>query len=101
MINGIEFKKYNENTIINKKQYCDTLQKVKKQGFAIDHAEEIEGMHCIGAPIFNRKGYPIAAVWITGPSYRIKQSDFITIGHDIRNYADKISRNLGYTSTKI
>ena len=95
--NEIEFKRFTENTVINKNDFKKLLQKIKKQGYAIDHAEEMEGMHCLGAPIFNRKGLPIAAIWITGPSIRIKQSDFETIGKDVRFHADKISKNLGFT----
>ncbi|MFC1593318.1 IclR family transcriptional regulator [Candidatus Neomarinimicrobiota bacterium] len=98
LINNIKFKRFTDRTIIKKQDFLCTLQEVKKQGYAIDHAEEIEGMHCLGAPIFNRKGLPIAAVWITGPSIRIKQSDFDTIGRDIRYHADKISKNLGFTN---
>ena len=93
----IEFKRFTENTVINKNDFKKLLQKIKKQGYAIDHAEEIEGMHCLGAPIFNRKGLPIASIWITGPSIRIKQSDFESIGKDVRFHADKISKNLGFT----
>jgi DNA-binding IclR family transcriptional regulator len=100
LINAIEFKRFTDNTIITKQDFIQTLTKVKKQGYATDYAEEIEGMHCLGAPIFNRKGVPIAAVWITGPSIRIKQSDFKVIGKDVRYHADKISRNLGFTDTK-
>jgi DNA-binding IclR family transcriptional regulator len=100
LINNIKYERYTKNTIVTKKDFLQTLKEVNKQGFAIDHAEEIEGMHCLGAPIFNRKGLPIAAVWITGPSIRIKQSDFDTIGRDVRFHADKISRNLGYTFAK-
>jgi DNA-binding IclR family transcriptional regulator len=101
LIETIEYTRYTDRTIINKKDFISVLREVKMQGFAIDHAEEIEGMHCIAAPIFNRKGLPIAAIWITGPSNRIHESDFNTIGRDVRLHADKISKNLGFSQTKI
>jgi DNA-binding IclR family transcriptional regulator len=94
----INYIKYNDRTVKNKKEFLKILQEVKTDGYAIDHAEEIEGMHCIGAPVFNRNGYPIAAIWITGPSIRIHEKDFAKIGEDVKKSALKISRNLGYTS---
>lgn len=100
LVNKIKFTKYTKRTIKNKQEFLRTLQKVKKQGYAIDHAEEIDGMHCLAAPIFNRKGFPVAAVWITGPSIRIKEPDFDSIGRDVRYHADKISKNLGFVKAK-
>ncbi len=96
LIRQAKFVKYNERTIINKKDYRKVLNKVRHCGYALDHAEEIEGMHCISAPIFNRHGYPIAAIWITGPSYRIKEKDFDQIGNEIKKATDRISKSLGF-----
>jgi len=98
LINQIKYYRYNDRTISNKNDFLKSLQKVQHDGYAIDHAEEIEGMHCIGAPIFNRQGYPIAAIWITGPSYRIKEKDFEHIGTKVKNAADRISKSFGYSS---
>ena len=96
LIRQTKFIKYNERTVKNKNEYREILAKVRKSGYAIDNAEEIEGMHCISAPIFNRHGYPVAAIWITGPSYRIKHKDFDQIGLDIKKATYRISKSLGY-----
>jgi DNA-binding IclR family transcriptional regulator len=98
LVDQIKFYRFNEHTISNKKAYIKALEWVQHHGFAIDHAEEIEGMHCVSAPIFNRQGYPIAAIWITGPSYRIKEKDFSHIGVKIKSAADRISKSFGYIS---
>jgi DNA-binding IclR family transcriptional regulator len=97
IIKQIKFTPFNKNTVKNKTEYIKILERVKQEGYAIDHAEEIEGMHCIGAPIFNRSGYPIAAIWITGPSIRIKEKDFITIGKSVKKACMKISKSMGYS----
>ena len=95
LIQQIEFTQYNERTIIDKDEYRKVLQQIRQNGYAVDHAEETEGMHCVGAPIFNRHNYPIAAIWITGPASRINAEDFDSIGKVIRIYADRISKSLG------
>ncbi|MFC1549999.1 IclR family transcriptional regulator [Candidatus Neomarinimicrobiota bacterium] len=97
LLENIEYTRFTDKTIIKEQDFVRELQKVKIKGFATDHAEEIEGMHCIGAPIFNRKSYPIAAIWITGPSMRIHEKEFDSIGRDVRYHANKISKNLGFS----
>ena len=99
LLNQIELKKFNERTITDKETYRKVLEEVRRLGYAVDRAEEIEGMHCIGAPIFNRHGYPIAAIWITGPSIRITEKDFPIIGEEVKKHAAYISKSLGYRCT--
>jgi len=95
LIERIEFTRYNERTITDKNEYRSVLAQIRHNGYAVDQAEETEGMHCVGAPIFNRHNYPIAAIWITGPSSRIHVEEFAAIGRVIRNHADRISKSLG------
>lgn len=99
LIKKINYQKFNIRTIRNPLELYKALDEVRKNGYAVDNAEEIEGMHCIGAPIFNRKGYPVAAIWITGPSMRIKHEDFHHIGIDIKHHAELISKRMSYDPT--
>jgi DNA-binding IclR family transcriptional regulator len=98
LITKIKFEKYNERTITSPFSYRSYLTEVRQKGYAIDHAEEIEGMHCVGAPIFNQQGYPIAAIWISGPSMRLETSQLDQIGVEVKKYADNISNSLGYSA---
>ncbi len=96
LLDKIDYIQFNERTITNKEDYRRVLEAVREKGYSTDCVEETEGMNCVGAPIFNRKGYPVAAIWITGPASRLKKSDFDKIGKDVRKHADKISAELGY-----
>jgi len=96
LLKSITYSRFNKRTITNPDKLRKKLKHVKKQGYSIDHAEEVDGMHCLGAPIFNRRGYPIAAIWLTGPSMRINEEDFDKIGKDVRRHSDRISKSLGY-----
>jgi DNA-binding IclR family transcriptional regulator len=51
------------------------LGKVRRQGYALDLGEGIEGHHCIGAPVFDGEQRPIASIWITAPAPRIRVRD--------------------------
>jgi IclR family KDG regulon transcriptional repressor len=58
-------KTYGKNTITSMPQLFEELEKIKKQGYAIDDEEYYEGIRCVAAPI--RAGWKVvAAVSITG-----------------------------------
>jgi DNA-binding IclR family transcriptional regulator len=65
-------------------------------GYGLDCAEQIEGIHCVGAPIFNHRGYPIAAIWVTGPSFRFPEADLPRMGIKVVAAAQRISQRFGY-----
>lgn len=96
LIANMKFKKYNNRTIINKKDYLEELQTVRRKGYAIDYAEELEGVHCVGAPIFNQYGQAISAIWTTAPSSRLLKKDFESYGAKIKKTALDISSQFGY-----
>ncbi|MBT8036998.1 MAG: IclR family transcriptional regulator [Verrucomicrobiae bacterium] len=96
IIQSATFKRYNENTITSRRAYAKELQSVKQSGFAFDRAEQIHGAHCVAAPVFDQFGYPIAAIWTTGPSDRLPAQRFDELGATIRRYADIISLRMGH-----
>jgi len=95
VLSKIKFEKFNVNTISDKDAFERELQQVRKNGYALDMEEYIHGMRCIGAPIFDERNYPIAAVWITGPSDRMHESSFKDAGAYLCRQADRISRRIG------
>ena len=96
IIDAAKFKRYNENTITNKRAYIKELKEVRHSGFALDRAEQIHGAHCVAAPVFDQYGHPIAAIWTTGPSDRIPSDYFDELGSIIRKHAGVISNRMGF-----
>ena len=88
--------RFNDRTITNIDDFKEELEKVRTCGYAFDHAEELEGVHCVGAPIFNQYGYPISALWVTAPSARLPYKKFKEVGATIREVCLSISRQFGY-----
>ncbi len=97
-VNAMYFEKFNENTITSKDRYNTELELVQQKGYGFDHAEELDGVHCVGAPIFNQYGYPIAALWITAPSSRLPFKDFDAIGNTLKEAGLAISRKWGFNN---
>lgn len=69
----VPLKSLTKNTIIEPDKLINLLQNVRKQGYALDRAEVLEGVCCIGAPVFNLQREVIAAVSISGPKVRMTQ----------------------------
>lgn len=85
-----------QKTITDEKKLKEHLYETKVRGYAFDD-EEIElGLKCVGAPIFNHKGEPIASISCAGPSTRFENKRLITIGLAVKNAGLQISKRLGY-----
>ncbi|MGA9637528.1 IclR family transcriptional regulator [Flavobacterium sp.] len=98
IIDSLVFEKFTDNTIVSKKEFQSQLIEVKEKGYAIDNGEDIQGIHCVGAPVFNEYGYPVACLWITAPHGRLPHGEFDKKGKIISKYAMEISTKLGYIS---
>jgi DNA-binding IclR family transcriptional regulator len=64
----------------------------------LDRAEEFEGIHCAGAPVFDHTQRVIATLWISGTSSHLRGKDLPKIGAQVKAAAAQISLRLGYQS---
>ena len=85
-----------KNTIIDRMALEKELEKVKRLGYAIDEEENENEIRCIAAPIRNHRGEVIAAVSISGPSYRFTLEREETMIKAIIKTAKEISLRLGF-----
>ncbi len=72
-------KKFTRNSITDEKEYIKELEKVKKQGYAIDNEEYIPGVKAVAVDIGNKRGLALA-LWVVGFSSSMgeKKMPFIT-----------------------
>lgn len=96
IVEKMSFVRFNEQTITSAAGFLRELAAVREKGFALDQGEQLHGIHCVAAPVFNRHGYPIAGVWTTGPADRIRTEDFERVGELVKAHADMISERLGF-----
>lgn len=95
-VENTDLKGSTPNTIVDKELFIKELQKVKKQGFALDNEEFARGIRCVAAPIFNEKGENIAALGITGHTQEITEDRMQEMIQHTCGIAEKISREMGY-----
>jgi IclR family KDG regulon transcriptional repressor len=100
ILTGYEFIPITPKTITNLTDFLEELERVRKNGYAIDEEENELGGRCLAAPIFNNDGIPVAAVSISVPVQRLPREKIIEYGTRIKEAALDISRNLGYIQSK-
>lgn len=95
-LKGATFKRLTRTTITGRKRFMEALAAVRQHGYAVDHAEALDGVHCVAAPVFNHQGFPVAALTVTGPAERIPAAAFPRLGAMANAHAAEISKRLGY-----
>lgn len=73
------------------------LEKIRQQGYAISYAEREQGVSAVAAPIFNQYGQIVAALSISGPSFRYENENMEKFIQLIKTVVQNISRSLGYS----
>ncbi|MGC9033885.1 MAG: IclR family transcriptional regulator [Thermosulfidibacteraceae bacterium] len=88
--------KFTPNTKTDVKEIENELARVKELGYAIDYEEYQLEVRCVGAPIRDYTGRVIAAISVSGPSYRFPDDRLGLMGEMIREVANEISKTLGF-----
>jgi IclR family acetate operon transcriptional repressor len=90
--------RYTPRTIVARSPMDRELARVRRQGYAIDDVEFEEGVRCLGAPIFDHRGTPIAAISISAPLSRMPLARTPELGAMVREGAASVSRAMGWGS---
>jgi DNA-binding IclR family transcriptional regulator len=90
-IERIPFKRFTPTTITSRRAFRDELALIREQGYALDRAEGMPGIHCVAAPILDRHGVAVAAITIAGPSSRVREDEFEVLGEVVRAGARQAS----------
>jgi IclR family transcriptional regulator, KDG regulon repressor len=91
--------KNTERTITDPEKLKAELVGVRRRGYALDNQEDTDGAACIGAPIFDSQGKPIAAISVSGPVDRVMQRRE-EIAQSLVGICQDISRHLGFPGKK-
>lgn len=95
-------RKFTANTITNPRELGRELERIRRQGYALDNEEHYAGIACVAAPIFDHWGRVLASFSIAGPTSRINASRLPELIRLTMEASRDISARFGYTrpSTK-
>ncbi len=74
VLRGMSFERFQPWTIAGREEFLQCLEKVRADGYALDLSEHLEGLHCVGGPIFDSSGSAIASLWVTRTSQRLNEA---------------------------
>jgi DNA-binding IclR family transcriptional regulator len=83
------------NTIVDRHHLWRELEKVREQGFAVDHQEYRPDVSCVASPIFDRNEQVVAGISVSGPSSRVRPELHADLGELVLSSAREASAALG------
>jgi DNA-binding IclR family transcriptional regulator len=92
-----KFRTLTTKTVTTAKELATHLNKVRREGFAIDDGELDDGIRCIAAPIRDETHKVIAAISIAGPSIRMTMKRLNSLREPMIKTTGEISGKLGVT----
>ena len=91
--NGL--RRFTDHTITDRALLAEELDRIRRQGFAIDDEEHEVGVRCVAAPVRNSRGTTIAALSISMPSVRLPDREIPCYRRYVIKAAEEISRRIG------
>ena len=101
LLRQLELKRLTPNTVGNMQELRTELYRVEKNGYACDLEEHELHIRCIAAPIWDHTGGIHASLSITAPMVRMPVSRLRQLAPLIQQAGLRISRELGYQTTKL
>jgi IclR family acetate operon transcriptional repressor len=97
ILSTITFQPATPRTILNLVQFRQELEKIRRQGHAVDDEEAVQGARCVSAPILNSDREAIAAVSVSGPVTRFSPNQVAGLAGAVTSAARAISAAMGFS----
>ncbi len=88
----LKLEKLTENTHTDYDALLTDLQKVRKQQFAIDGEEFMEGMIAVAVPVYDNKNRFFGSLAVHGPAARFSVETALSHVDDLKATAEKLTR---------
>ena len=98
VLRGVVFQRMTPKTITNMTQLREELDKVRRQGYAVDNEEALLGCRCVSAPILNNDRVAVAALSMSGPVTRVSPAEVPELASKVKTAANTVSAAMGFGS---
>lgn len=98
IIRKIKFERFTPRTIATIEALRTEIEKTRRRGYAIDDEEYEEGLRCIAVPILDAQRNPVAAVSVSGPSFRVTAHKLPSIANNLLHCVRNISMDMGFST---
>ena len=87
---------FTENTVVKIADLQRELAAVRERGWAFVSEELEVGLNAVAAPVYDSNSQVVAALSVSGPSYRFDKDQFEEMAKLTVTAADAVSRRLGW-----
>src|SRR5438552_2204247 len=84
-----------EKSIVRPGELFKELEKIRRQGFAVDDEEACMGLRCVAAVVYSDCSEPLAAISVSGMASRVTDDRLPLIGNIVREVAAELTLALG------
>jgi DNA-binding IclR family transcriptional regulator len=97
LINITGLPRFTPNSICTMNHFIDELERIRKQGYAVDQSEHEKHLVCVGVPILDRDGSLAAALSITGTVVDFPDEPSLArVLPKLGSFRDAIRTEMGY-----
>lgn len=97
-ISQLKLTKINNNTIDSAEKLMSNLEEIRRNGYALDDGEYIEGLICIAVPIKDQLNNAIAVISIATPAVRMEEEKKQIYVRLLQETALRISMHSGFVA---
>ncbi len=94
----LRFERFTHHTITTPEALRTEMEKTRRRGYAVDDEEYEEGLRCIAVPLLDAQRLPVAAISVSGPSFRVTAQKLPSIANQLLQCVRGISADMGYSS---
>lgn len=94
LLKTLPLPRHTRTTISSRPALLKELEQIRRQGYALDRSEGLEGIQCVSAPVFGRAGEAVAALTVSGTSGQIPEERFAEIAKLVVEHAGRIRQKL-------
>jgi len=93
-LNHVELRKYNQNTVVDKKSIKEELMHIRSQGYSESNSEVDLDTITFCAPIFRKDNRILACISISMPTYRYQESLKELLVHNVIKHSKSINSKI-------
>jgi DNA-binding IclR family transcriptional regulator len=97
LLRNLRLEAFTPHTITDRARLRAELERVRRDGYAVDRQESYLGLVCLSVPVFEHPNAAVAALGISGPAARLGAKRFPQLTAELRRSASRIAPHLAGT----
>lgn len=94
--NTVELTEIQYGDSVDRNALREDLDRIREKGYGTDLEKNELGICCVGAPVYDLSGRPVAGVSVSTPAMRFERDREGELGALVASAGEEISRRLGY-----